>query len=259
MDYIIALVLGAVQGIAEFLPISSSGHLVILQSLFHIKEGGLVLDTILHLGTAIAIMAVFRNDILALITNPFSPDPQKRNSAITMIFFLIIATIPAAIIGVKFDDYFEALFSNPRAAGAMLIVTSLILFISAARKSDGSKVTLIKAIIIGLAQAIAILPGISRSGTTIAIALLIGVSREDAGKFSFLMALPAILGAALLHARKIESLDMQAGALGIGFIISIIMGIVSLKLLMQFVRKGKLYYFGFYCCVVGILSVIFFK
>lgn len=259
MDYIISLILGTVQGIAEFLPISSSGHLVILQSLFGIKEGGLLLDTILHLGTALAVITVFRKDIIALITNPFGSDAAKRKTAVNNILLLIVATIPAAVIGVLFNDFFEALFSNPKAAGAMLFVTALTLFVSALRKSDGGPVTLLKAIAIGFAQCVAIMPGISRSGSTIAVALLIGVSREEAGRFSFLLALPAILGAALLHTRKIETLDMPIGALALGFIASIFIGIISLKLLLQFVKKGKLYYFGFYCGIVGLLSIIFFK
>lgn len=259
MDFLISFILGTVQGITEFLPISSSGHLVILQSFFGIEDGGLLLDTILHLGTAIAIMIVFRNDIFILLHDPFEKDKHKRKSALSTIFLIIMGTIPAAVLGILFNETFEALFTNPKAAGSMLLFTATLLFISAGKKNEGGVVTLPKAIIIGIAQAIAIMPGVSRSGSTITIALLIGVSREHAGKFSFLLALPAILGAAILHARKIETLDISVAALIVGFIASIIIGIVSLKLLLQFVRKGKLYYFGFYCLIIGFASIFFFK
>jgi undecaprenyl-diphosphatase len=259
MDFVIAFILGLVQGVTEFLPISSSGHLVILQSLFNIVEGGLLLDTILHLGTAFSIIFVFRKDILALVGDSIGKDTVKRSSALSYIGYLIVATIPAAVLGVLFNDYFEALFTNPKAAGSMLLVTAALLFISAIRKSDGGPVTLLKAIVIGLAQAIAIMPGLSRSGSTIAIALLVGVARDKAGKFSFLLALPAIFGAALLHARKIDTLDMHILPVLLGFIVSFIVGIAALKLLIRFVQKGKLYYFGFYCALAGILCVLFFK
>ncbi len=257
MDYLVTLALGAVQGITEFLPISSSGHLVILQSLMGITEGELLLDILLHLGTAIAILIVFRSDIIKLCTDAVSRDTTVRKPAYIYLGYLLVATIPAGVVGVLFNDFFEDLFSAPRAAAGMLLVTAALLFISAARRNDGGPMTLLKAIIIGCAQAVAIVPGISRSGTTIAVALLIGVSRTEAGRFSFLLALPAIFGAALLEGRKIDSLTGSPLPLLLGFLVSVVIGIIALKLLLQFVRRGKLYYFGFYCVVVGILGVIF--
>lgn len=257
MEYLIAALLGAIQGLTEFLPISSSGHLVIFQSLLGVQEGELLLDTILHLGTALAIFIVFRKDIAGLALNAFAGQVEKKKSAWAYIGYLVIATIPAGVAGILFNDFFESLFSNPQAAGGMLLVTATLLFISAARKSDGGEMTLLKAIAIGTVQAAAIIPGISRSGSTITIALLIGVSRTEAGRFSFLMALPAICGAALLQVRKIESLDVHPLPVMLGFIISVITGIVALKLLLKFVQQGKLHFFGFYCVIVGLLGLIF--
>jgi len=257
VDYLVASLLGAVQGITEFLPISSSGHLVILQSLMGITEGELLLDTILHVGTALAIIFVFRADLLRLCTDAFSSNAQQRSQSFTYIFYLIVGTIPAGLAGVFLNDYFEQLFSAPRAAASMLLVTAALLFFSAMRRDDGGPMTLMKACIIGLAQAVAIVPGISRSGSTIAIALLIGVSRGEAGRFSFLLALPVIFGAALLQVRDIESLNINPGALAAGFIVSIAVGIAALKLLLKFVQRGRLFFFGFYCVVAGIVGIIF--
>jgi undecaprenyl-diphosphatase len=256
MDYMITAILGLTQGLTEFLPISSSGHLVIMQHLFGITEGSLFLDILLHLGTAFAIIIVLRKDIQWLVTDSLSKERTQREAAWRYAGFIIIGTIPAGFAGVFFDDFFENLFSNPKAAGAMLLVTAVLLFISSIRKNNTADLSWWKVVIIGCAQAIAIIPGISRSGSTIAIALLIGVSRAEAGRFSFLLALPAIFGAALLQFMKIDNINMSFTTMGLGFLTSLIIGIFALKLLLKFVNQGKLHYFGFYCVIAGLASLI---
>lgn len=249
----VAIFLGFIQGITEFLPVSSSGHLVILQSLFKLKEENLFFDTVLHLGTALAVLVVFKDDIIKLIVNVF----RREKKSIVYFLYVIIATIPAAFLGALFNDFFEELFTNTTVVGAMLVVTSILLFTSTIRKTNMGEVTLWKAIVIGIAQAVAIVPGISRSGSTITTALLVGVTREEAGRFSFILALPVILGAAVLQSVKIERIDVGILPLVVGFVVSFVTGIISLKLLLKFVKGGKFYIFGFYCLTVGILTLIF--
>lgn len=259
MDFFTTAILGFTQGLTEFLPISSSGHLVILQHLLGLNEGTMFLDILLHLGTAFAIIIVLRKDIQWLITDSFSKDNDKRNTALKYVGFIILGTIPAGLAGVFLNDFFADLFSNPKAASAMLLVTAALLFFSSMHKSNSASLSTLKVIIIGLAQAIAIIPGISRSGTTIAVALLIGVSRKEAGRFSFLLALPAIFGAALLETLKLDSTtSINYATVGLGFITSLIVGIFALKLLLKFVDQGKLHYFGYYCIAAGVTCLLIF-
>jgi undecaprenyl-diphosphatase len=269
------LLLGIIQGITEFLPVSSSGHLVLAQTFMGMEEAGMLLDVILHLATGIAVLYVFRKDIMAIITGWFSPDAAKRKDSYVYSGWIILATLPAAFVGVFFKDFIDPLFdtsAGTRAAylaSCMLFVTAALLFFSHYKtKKNGAEqdeggvlsgggLTALKALGIGLIQAVAITPGISRSGSTIAIALLLGVSRTQSGKFSFMLALPAIFGAALLEARHIESFSaVLTMNIIIGFIASLIVGIISLKLLLTFIKKGKLHYFGHYCAGVAVISLM---
>ncbi|MDG5815692.1 undecaprenyl-diphosphate phosphatase [Chitinispirillales bacterium ANBcel5] len=258
MELLQSILLGIIQGITEFIPVSSSGHLVLGQLFLGIEpHENIVMEVVLHLGTGIAIIIVFWKDILHLVKNSFSPDHQIRNEALKYNSWIIIGSIPAAIVGIGFKDTIDANFSNPYISASMLIVTALFLFFSSMRNNTEGKLTLYKVIAIGIFQAFAITPGISRSGSTIAIALLIGVSRKESGRFSFLLSLPAVFGAGLLYASDITEITVSATSLFAGFIFSLVVGVLSLKLLLNFVRRGKLYYFGYYCAAVGVITLIY--
>jgi undecaprenyl-diphosphatase len=256
MDFLTSFILGTIQGLTEFLPVSSSGHLVIGHHLFGFTGDNLLFDTILHLGTAVAILIVFRNDLLALARGFFSRDTDTRAHSLSYTGKIIAGTIPAGLAGVFFKDHFELAFASPRFAGAMLLVTAALLFISARRSNGAAPVTLGAALLIGVAQAFAIFPGISRSGSTIATALLLGVARPEAGKFSFMLALPAIFGAIVLQISDIETLSIAPPVIALGFIASLAAGYAALKLLLHFVNQGKLHYFGYYCALVGVIVLL---
>jgi undecaprenyl-diphosphatase len=258
MDYIISITLGILQGITEFLPVSSSAHLVFAQHLFGLTNASqnLVMDTSLHLATALAIVIVFWKDILMLIAGPFGADKTARNQSLVYMGLIILGSIPAAIAGILFKDFFEQLFANARVTAAMLFITAAILFLTVLRKKNTGNINWLNVIIIGIAQAVAIIPGISRSGSTIAMALLLGVARQEAGRFSFMLGLVAIAGASVLQIKDIGEIGMPIGAVAAGFIASLIIGIISLKLLLNFVNQGKIHFFGFYCVVAGLLGVI---
>jgi len=257
MTTVQALVLGIIQGITEFLPISSSGHLVLAQHLFSLKDDNLLFDTIVHAGTALSILVVFRRDITTLIGQLFSRQQTERMAGGHVVLTLVIGTIPAAVAGILFKDFFESLFSTPRTVGYTLLVTALLLFFSAKNRTTLKRVTLLTAVIIGCAQALAIVPGISRSGSTIAVALLIGINRDEAGRFSFLLALPAILGAMVLQMPDISESNLSIVVGLTGFIVSFLTGLASCIALLHFVKKGKLHYFGFYCVAAGAATLIF--
>lgn len=257
MELLKTVLLGIIQGLTEFLPVSSSGHLVLAQYFFGVKEQNLVVELLLHLATGMAVLVVFRKDIMNLIAGVFSPEKLKRKDSLTYAGWIIIGTIPAAVAGLFFKQFFENQFGNPQLASLMLLVTAALLFFSSSRKEHQGTLNIWKVIAIGLIQAVAITPGISRSGSTIAIALFVGVSREEAGRFSFLLSLPVIFGAALLELRKIDSVSISTVSLVAGFLASLIVGIVALKLLLSFVRKGKLHYFGYYCIALAISSLAY--
>ena len=262
--------MGLVQGLTEFLPISSSGHLVLTEQLFGSRQTDLFFDTVLHLGTLVAVLIVLRHDVrelivqvvrgLAKIGKPaqladlFRADPYFRLAVL-----IVIGTIPAVILGLLFQSVFERLFGSVLAVGIALCVTGLILLTTryAPAPSKGAlKVTWLDSLLIGLAQALAITPGISRSGTTISVALFLKVGRELAGRFSFLLSIPAIGGAALLQFTLPDLWPTGYPVfLAAGFGASAVVGYAALKLLIGLVKKGKFFYFGFYCIPLGIFAI----
>ncbi len=279
MDILKTLFLGVIQGLTEFLPVSSSGHLIIIETFMgggSEAEGSsaMFLEIALHVATGIAVLFVFRKDIINIIRGCFSKDGFERKGALFYSSWVILATIPAALAGVLFNDQIDALFDTSKGntaayiASLMLFVTAALLIFSSKHsginannvKTTGINIgglTVVKALLIGVTQAIAIMPGISRSGSTIAVALILGVSREEAGRFSFMLALPAIFGAALLDARHINSIQsVLTPSLAVGFIASFVVGIVALKFLLTFIKRGKLYYFGYYCAAAAIVSLV---
>jgi undecaprenyl-diphosphatase len=279
MEILKTLILGIIQGLTEFLPVSSSGHLIIAQTLMGGVESGdgpaTFLVVVLHVATGIAVLFVFRKDIIGIVRGCFSKDGPERKGSLTYSGWVILATIPAVIVAFRFKKYIDDMFiasNGAYIASFMLLVTAALLIFSSRRGASSAPtvesggpgfntggLTTVRALLIGVAQAIAITPGISRSGSTIAVALILGVYREEAGRFSFMLALPAIFGAALLDFKDVlkegSLMAVLTPSLAVGFIASFIVGIAALKLLMTFIKRGKLYYFGYYCVAAAVISI----
>jgi len=254
-----AIFLGIVQGLTEFLPISSSGHLVFFQFLFGMKEPRLFFDVMLHFGTLLAVVIYFRRDIGGIIRGIGSTVTGKRkNEEGTRLFFLIlVASIPTGLMGILFKDWFESLFSKPNIVGGMLLITGSILWLTRWVKREGGsleKMRWIDAILIGVVQGVAIIPGISRSGATISMGLFCGLNRELAGRFSFLLSIPAILGAMLLELWKVDSMP-ELQAVSIGTAMAFLAGFLSLAFLMKVIQMGKIYNFSYYCWGIGVVMI----
>jgi undecaprenyl-diphosphatase len=269
-----AILLGIIQGLTEFLPVSSSGHLVLFQHLHGLKEAELFFDVCVHLGTLLAVIVVFRleikNIILALMRFVSSSASKKTvlqkieaDPDLKMAFLIVIGSIPTAVLGFLFRGIADRLFSSAFIAGLMLMLTGLLLWITrwAATRVEqpgADRLTPQNALIVGVVQGLAIIPGISRSGSTISIGLLLGVNRETAAKYSFLLSIPAIIGAGLLSLKEGLSqtdLAIQISLLGAGT--AALVGYGALKSLLHVVRKGHLHLFAPYCWLVGILAIVF--
>ncbi len=267
MDILQGIIIGIVQGLTEFLPVSSSAHLVFIQNILGV-ESSLAFDTFLHLGTLIAVLWFFRYDIIKMIKSwilsiediiqgrfkqGFYDDPYKR-----LAWYVILATIPVALVGVLFEDAVDSLFAGALYVPAFfLFVTGTILYLSQRMTSGNVNMDNIskkEALWMGLGQACAILPGLSRSGTTIAAGLTIGLEKEFAAKFSFILSIPAILGAFLLQAKDIGgALDANFLPVLLGFIASIIAGYLAIKWMLDLIKNRSLDIFAYYCWIVGIV------
>ena len=261
MNPLSAIILGIVQGLTEFLPISSSGHLVLAQNLLGHKEPALLFDVAVHLGTLVAVVVFYRNDLLRLFKSlPSLKKPDfKNNTDHNLLAALFVITLITGVVGLTGKDFFESLFASVSFVCSMLIVTGVVLLLTRAVPGSDTKktVSLPKALVIGVAQSLAILPGISRSGSTIAAALFLKTGREEAARLSFLAMIPAALGAAILTAKDVastESATLVASAIGI--VVSAVVGYFALVILIRFVQSGKLYLFGPYCIGVGILGLL---
>ena len=255
-----AIFLGIVQGLTEFLPVSSSGQLVFFQSLFGMEEPQLFFDVMLHFGTLLAVLVYFRRDISGIIRGIGSmlTGKRKNEEGIKFFFWILVATIPTGLMGLLFKDWFESLFSKPKIVGGMLLITGSILYLTRwVKREDRSleKMKWIDAILIGIAQGIAIIPGISRSGATISMGLFCGLNRELAGRFSFLLSIPAILGATFLEMRKISGISELLFA-AMGMVAAFGVGILSLAFLMKLIRVGKLSAFSYYCWATGMVMLL---
>jgi len=255
-----ALLLGIVQGLTEFLPVSSSGHLALFTALLGgetLPEENLLFTILVHAATALATIIVFRKDIAELIQGLFQKDDIGARDYIGKI---ILSMLPAVAVGLFFEEEITALFgSNLALVGAMLCITALLLFFTDRTKTKERSISYIFALLIGLAQAIAILPGISRSGATIATALLIGAKRPEAARFSFLMVIPLILGSmakTLLDNGEAVFGTVETLPLLTGFIAALFSGILACTWMISIVKKSKLSYFAAYCLVVGIIASI---
>ncbi len=266
------MILGLVQGITEFLPISSSGHLVILQGLFGMSEPQVLFDVMLHAGTLAAILIVFRKDVVELVraairiavNRNLGEQPAER-----MLAAIAVGCVPTAFIGVVFSKQFERMFASTTAAGIGLLITGLVLIGTVWRSEPEAdagagapeRVGLVHALLIGTAQGLAIVPGISRSGATIAVGLLLGVPRELAARFSFLLAVPAILGALAFELKGHSAAGNTAPASAsmpamlCGTLVAAVAGITALVVLLRVVKRGRIHLFAYYCWAVGLVAI----
>jgi undecaprenyl-diphosphatase len=226
-------------------------------------EPQLAFDVMLHLGTLLAVLVYFRTDISQILLGTWTWLKGRREGEeeARLLLWIVVASVPTGLMGILFKDWFESLFSRPQTVGFMLLVTGMLLWLTRTvkrGKKTAGDMGVIDALIIGIAQGVAIIPGISRSGATISTGLFRRLNRELAGKFSFLLSIPAILGATLLEFRKIDT-GSGIGVTFIGMAVSFIVGLFSLKLLMGIVKKGKLTHFSYYCWAVGILMILLAK
>ena len=259
MDLIDSIILGIVQGLTEFLPVSSSGHLELGKALLgddSIPEDSLVFTVVLHFATALSTLIIFRKDIVTLITALLK---FEWNEDTQFIVKIMISMLPAGFIGLLFESELEALFGNNiMLVGLMLIFTAVLLFMADRAKKTTKKVGFWDAFIIGISQAVAMLPGISRSGATISTSVLLGNDKSKAARFSFLMLIPLIFGkiAKDLLSGDLSYTTENFGSLSAGFIAAFLAGLFACKLMIRLVKNSQLKYFAYYCFVVGALAVI---
>ncbi len=244
--------LALIQGLTEFLPVSSSGHLVLTQSAIQLDEPALLIDVALHVGTLLAVLVVYRKDLARVALDAFAGKPRE-------VLLLAVGTLPAVAVALLFGDRVDALFHRPRLAATGLLATAAILLVGEvarrrARTREERPVTWVAAVLIGCAQAVAILPGISRSGTTIAFAMLLGLAPKEAARFSFLLAIPAILGAAVLKLPELKGSGLGDDGLGALLWATLFAGFVgwgALRMLLAFLGRGAFAWFALYCVALG--------
>jgi len=266
-----AILLGIVQGLTEFLPISSSGHLVLFQHLLGFRQPEILFDVCLHVGTLAAVCAVFFKDILQITTTILRLPAKSRaagglknlyraDEAVRMAALIVLGSVPTGLLGLLFHQYAERIFTSVALVGVMLLVTGCMLWFTR-RVTDRGRpalgLTAKDALLVGLAQGMAILPGISRSGATISAALVVGVDRKTAGRYSFLLSIPAILGALLLEAdASMSQTSIPVSTMLIGAVAAAGVGYAALKILLFVVHRGKIYRFAPYCWLVGTTALL---
>ena len=265
MNPLHAFLLGILQGATEFLPVSSSGHLVLVPWLLGWSASGLAFDAVVHWGTALAVVAYFWHDWVSLVGAALKSVNLKSTnlrSEARLAWLILLGTLPAALIGYLLEDFFEGMFARPVAAAAFLLVTAGLLTASeylGRRQRDLDTLAWPDALLVGLAQALAILPGISRSGATIAAGLARGLRREPAARFSFLLATPIILGAGLLKVvdlAQMGDLATQIPTLVVGFVAAGVVGFGCIHFLLRYLQRHRLYPFAVYCAVAGVACLL---
>ena len=269
MSALQAIILGIVQGLTEFLPVSSSGHLVLGQHLFGLKEPDLLFDVIVHVGTLAAVLVVFRRDIWELTTEAFRlpkllasgglmKEAWRERPRFKLLVLIILGSIPTGLMGVFFKDFFEALFASTLAVGCALLFTGTILFLTGRIPDSNRQIGDFRpgtALIVGLAQGLAITPGISRSGLTISTGMFCGLNKELSARYSFLLSIPAILGALVLQLKDASPDSFHPANLGLGFCAALVAGLAALTFLLHIVRRGGLHYFAYYCWLIGLVTI----
>lgn len=258
MEFLEAIILGIIQGLTEFLPVSSSGHIELAKAFFGSEvKSTMTMTVVLHFATALSTCYIFRKELAQIFKGLFQ---FKNNKELKFSIAIIASMIPAAIVGVLYDDIIETFFAGKIIyVGIFLILTGLILFIADKAKTTNKEVGVLQAIIIGISQAIAILPGISRSGATISTSVLLGIDREKAARFSFLMVVPLIFGkiAKDVMSDKFNLESNELIFLSVGFIFAFFTGLLACTWMIKLVKSSKLYYFSFYCFLVGIIAIIY--
>jgi len=259
MSLVQGILLGLIQGLTEFLPISSSGHLVLFQRFIDFQGPALAVDSLLHLGTLMAILVYFRTEIGLVARSVWRwVRRRERDEYTTTAFYLMVASIPAAVAGIAFEDFFSSAFSSTMVVGVMLFITGGVLWAIEGR-AEGTmtieKMSLGDSVWVGLAQMVAIMPGLSRSGSTIAAGMWRGVAREDAARFSFLLAVPIIAGASIYEVlgTSMEGVETTAAAAGVAA--AAFSGFMAIALLMKVIREQKLRLFSVYCFIVGSVAI----
>ena len=257
MDTLQAILLGIVQGITEFLPVSSSGHLQLAKELLGVElENNITFDVTLHAATVLSTIVVLWRELWQLLRGAFS---KSFNDEQRYILNVVVSMIPAGVMGVFFADQIEALFSSLWFVGLMLLLTAALLtFAYYAKPRQRSEITTRDAFIIGLAQAAATMPGLSRSGSTIATGLLLGCEKSKVAHFSFIMVIPVILGKMLLDilSGEMAAMSVETGVLISGFVAAFVSGALACKFMIEIVKRGKLIWFALYCAVVGLVAII---
>lgn len=260
--YFDLIVLGIVQGITEFLPISSDGHLVIAQVLLHRKlDSSVAVEVALHLGTWLAVLLYFRRDLARIASGVVAPDPVRRGTTWRLVCALAIACVPAGVVGVLFKHQIEETFTSLWITGGGFLFTALTLW-ATKRFHSGRReledISIGTALLIGCAQVLALGPGISRSGTTIASAMMLGVAGSAAGRFSFLLSLPVVGGAILLEAKDIAGLESQElHAVFLGVAVSFLTGLAALKILTLVIARGRIHAFSWYLIPLGLATCVY--
>lgn len=263
MELLKAIILGAVQGLTEFLPVSSSGHLVIGSELLNFHEQGVVFNVFLHLGTLFSVIIVFRKELWAMVKAPFALLAGSKDEMVRHYFlwdvYVVLATLPAVFAGLFFKDTVEQLFGSILIAYCMLIVTGMLMIFARFLPQRDEPITWSRSLVVGCAQAFAILPGLSRSGSTIFAGMALGIAREKIARFSFIMSIPAILGAAVLQFGELVHNPPPSGALfniAAGTFMAGVSGYFAIKLLLDIIRQNRLQWFGYYCLVLATAGLI---
>lgn len=269
MSLLQAVILGVVQGLTEFLPVSSSGHLVLAEKLMGVATQNLRFEVTVHLATALAVCVAYRRKIGKLVRAVFRARIYPKNGRVRVVdenlrlfLLLVLATVPGALVGYLLDDLVEKAFANPVTTSIGLVITGTVLYSTRFVKRHDKSMNWWRALAIGLAQAVAILPGISRSGSTIATGILAGIKQERAAEFSFLLSVPIILGAGLVKLRETsltaipasEMASLIAGAVTAG-----LTGFLAIKWLLKLIKQGRFDAFSYYCWIVGVLGIIWFS
>ena len=258
MGILEAALLGLVQGLTEFLPVSSSGHLVLAERLLGITQSGLAFEIWLHVATLFAVAAALAREIGALCRGLVSPaDPAERTRSWQFVLAIVVGTIPAALVGLTAKEAIEGAFASIRWVGVDLLFTALVLAASRAFPGGQRQANPLRGFLVGVAQAVAILPGVSRSGMTLTAGLALGFSPAEAVRFSFLLAVPAILGAVVLDFAALRELGAASpGALGAGFVTAALSGIVAIRLVWRLMQQGRLQIFAPYCALLGLAALL---
>ncbi|MCI0706952.1 MAG: undecaprenyl-diphosphate phosphatase [Ignavibacteriae bacterium] len=270
MTILEAIILGLIQGLTEFLPVSSSGHLVLGEYLLNIRPNNdVTFEVFVHFGTLLSVVVVFWKDVVGVVqafVRAFVPfrlnrEYYREHEHFRLAVAILIGSVPAAYVGLRFEDEISQAFADPKLVAVMLVVTGLILFLTGlAKPVEGKRVGLVSSFLIGCAQAMAIIPGISRSGSTISAAMYLKVEPFQAARFSFLMSLPVIAGATLLKTKDLltgEGSSEGLLVLLVGTLVAFGSGYVAIKFLLKIIERGNIRWFSVYCLLVGILGIIF--